>query len=208
MEKYWEKHFEEGGAIWTFRPALSAEVALKYFQAKGIEDVLVPGCGYGRNLKLFSDQGFHVEGIEISKSAIEIAKQNGLDCTFYHAPVSAMPINNKSYDGIFCYALIHLLNKHERKAFLKACYHQLKPGGTMIFVVASKLMPIFASGKKLSNDRYVVKNGLKVFFYDGESVKKEFSEFGLQRFENFDEPVKHISNEDVIKLIYVVCEKV
>lgn len=42
-----------------------------------------------------------------------------------------MPFDNKSYDGIFSHALLHLLNEQEREKFIKDCYNQLKPGGYM-----------------------------------------------------------------------------
>jgi hypothetical protein len=38
---------------------------------------LIPGIGYGRNAKLFIDNGLKVTGIEIADSAISIADSNG-----------------------------------------------------------------------------------------------------------------------------------
>ena len=43
-----------------------------------------------------------------------------------------MPFDNKSYDGIFSHALLHLLSEQERVKFIKDCYNQLKPGGYMV----------------------------------------------------------------------------
>ena len=44
----------------------------------------------------------------------------------HHGSVVSMPFDNEQYNGIFCYSLIHLLNKTERRAFLKSCFNQLK----------------------------------------------------------------------------------
>ena len=61
-----------------------------------------------------------IEGIEISKSATEQAKsENGFDINIFHGSVTAMPFDGKEYGWIFCYALLHLLNKPERKRFIK-----------------------------------------------------------------------------------------
>lgn len=49
-----------------------------------------------------------------------------------------MPYGKSLYDGIFCYALLHLLNQNDRRQFLKKCFDQLQPGGMMVFIVASK----------------------------------------------------------------------
>ena len=65
--------------------------------------------------------------------------QNGLeDISIYHGSVNEMPFNNKSYDGIYSHALLHLLNKQEREQFIKGCYNQLKSGGYMVFTTVSQ----------------------------------------------------------------------
>lgn len=124
--------------------------------------------------------GFNVTGIEISKTAIDLAeKTNGLDIKIHNGSASEMPFDTKTYDGIFCYALIHLLNQKERKKFLKDCFHQLKPYGHMIFTDISKKASVYGNGKQLSKDRFKIMNGLDVFFYDFESAEKYFNIIGL-----------------------------
>lgn len=103
-----------------------------------MKDLLIPGIGYGRNAQVFMDHGIDVTGIEISQTAIGLARQHGLDMRIHHGPVADMPFDSKLYDGIFCYGLIHLLNRRERGKFIQDCYNQLKPGGYMIFTAVSK----------------------------------------------------------------------
>jgi SAM-dependent methyltransferase len=207
MIGYWESRFKNEGAMWKFEPSDSAIQAMKLFQSMGIQNILIPGCGYGRNAKLFIENGFRVTGIEISESAINLAKENGLDCLIHYGSVTSMPFDEEQYDGIFCYALIHLLNKNERKIFLKSCYHQLKLGGIMFFVVASKEMSIFGTGNNLSKNRYQISKGLNVYFYDPESVIQEFSNVGLLEFHLIEEPIKFMDGQEPIKLFCVVCKK-
>ena len=206
-QAYWESRFKNEGTLWKFEPSDSAVIALDLFMANGINNILIPGFGYGRNAKLFYKNGFLITGIEISKSAIDLAKSNGLDCKVHHGSVTSMPFDETVYDGIYCYALIHLLNQSERKKFLSSCYNQLKTGGIMIFVVASKQMSMYGSGKLISQDRYEISKGLKVYFYDHESVVKEFSEFGLVECNNIAEPVKFMDGQEPMKLIFVMCKK-
>ena len=208
MAEYWESRFKSEGAMWQFEPSDSAITALDIFKSNGINNILIPGIGYGRNAKLFIENGFKVTGIEISQSAIETAKANGINCNIHHGSVTAMPFDDEKYDGIFCYALIHLLNKTERRTFLKYCYYQLNKGGIMMFAVASKNMSMYGSGKYLSKDRYEIAKGLKVFFYDDESVSKEFSEFGLIRYTNIEEPIKYMKEQEPISLKFIECKKV
>ena len=188
-------------------PSDAALLALDLFNANGIHEILIPGFGYGRNARVFVENGLTVTGIEISQSAIEMAKANGMDCTIHHGSVTSMPFDNKQFDGIFCYALIHLLNKEERNAFLKACYHQLKEEGLMVFVVASTQMSMYGSGRYISKDRYAVSEGLNVFFYNDQAVTEEFADFGLISSSDIEEPVKYMSGYDPMKLKLVVCKK-
>jgi len=102
--------------MWGAEPSDSAIQAKGFFIANNVRDILLPGFGYGRNAKIFHDNGIHVTGIEISKTAIDLAKAQGADqMTVYHGSVLDMPFDNKLYDGIFCFALIHLLNSRSEK---------------------------------------------------------------------------------------------
>jgi SAM-dependent methyltransferase len=207
MGGFWENKFKNEGAVWSFEPSDSAFFALELFRANCITKVLIPGFGYGRNAKLLCDAGFQVTGIEISATAIEIARNHGLDCPVHDGSVTLMPFDNNQYDGVFCYALIHLLNKMERLKFLTACYNQLKTGGLMVFTVSSKELDSFGSGKWLSKDRYEIAAGLKVFFYDDRSVMNEFARFGLVSCRDIEEPVKFMKGHEPLKLKLIICKK-
>ncbi len=207
MTEYWESRFKNEGAMWKFEPSVSAINALDLFRKQKINKILIPGFGYGRNGKLFIDNCFIVTGIEISASAIELARINRIGCTIHHGSVTSMPYDSEKYDGVFCYALIHLLNKKERRNFLSSCYKQLNKYGLMVFVVASKDSGLFGWGKYLSKDRYEIAKGLRTYFYDMDSVLKEFTDFGLTECMDIQEPVKFAEGEDPVKLIYVLCKK-
>lgn len=207
MSEIWESKYKEMQDLWGFEPSDSAIIAKDFFLDSEAEEILIPGIGYGRNAKIFCDNGFKVTGIEISQTAIDLAKsKNGLDIKIHHGSVTGMPFDNKVYDGIFCYALIHLLNSQERKKFIKDCYNQLKPNGHMIFMVISKKSSMYGKGNQLSKDRFEVMKGVGVFFYDNDSVRREFEEYGLVEFSEIDEPIKHVDNEPPLKCILVKCK--
>lgn len=207
MTEFWESSFIEKQAMWGFEPSDSAILTKDFFLEKNVKDILIPGIGYGRNAKVFIDNGINVTGIEISKTAINLARRNGIDIKIYHGSVTDMPFDNKLYDGIFCYALIHLLNNSERNKFIKDCYSQLKPNGYMIFTTVSKKAPMFGQGKQLSKDRFEIMEGVKMFFYDSDSVKREFVKYGLVEFSELDETNKKIENKPPVKFIIIKCKK-
>ena len=207
MTEYWESRFKNEGAMWKSEPSDSAIRAMEYFKRENINKILIPGFGYGRNGRLFIENGFNVTGIEISGSAIDIARKSGIECVIHHGSVTSMPYDNEQFEGIFCYALIHLLNKNERKLFLKSCFGQLKRGGVMIFTTTSKNTGLYGHGRKISKDRFEIAKGLKAYFYDADSIVKEFSDFGLVEYLDIKEPVKFMKGEEPVKLKYVICRK-
>jgi 2-polyprenyl-3-methyl-5-hydroxy-6-metoxy-1,4-benzoquinol methylase len=209
MEEFWDSKFREIGTSWGIEPANSAIEAFELFKKEKAKEILIPGIGYGRNAKIFAENGMEVTGIEISGVAIELAESKGdKNILIHHGSVTDMPFDDRKYDGIFCYSLIHLLNKNERKMFLRACYDQLKANGYMIFIATSCKNSLFGKGRKLSKNRFEVMKGLKVYFYDPESAANEFKDFGLVIIDEFDESVKHMSNEPPMKFIRISCKKI
>jgi len=178
--EFWEKSFIEKKEMWGFKPSHSAELTKDFLVGKSVKNMLIPGMGYGRNAQIFRDNGITVTGIEISKTAIEMArKRYGTNMTIYHGSVVDMPFDNCQYDGIFCHALIHLLDKSEREKLISDCYSQLSEKGYMIFTAISKEAETYGKGKFVSKDRYELFEGVKMFFYDSASIHEEFGKTGL-----------------------------
>lgn len=178
--EFWESSFIEKQEMWGFEPSHSAVLTKDFFLQKSVKNVLIPGIGYGRNARIFKDNGIAVTGIEISKTAIEMTeKHDGKDMTIYHGSVTDMPFDQCRYDGIFCYALIHLLDSGERDKLIRDCYDQLSVNGYMVFTAISKEADTYGKGNFISKDRYEIFDGVKIFFYDRESIHKEFDTAGL-----------------------------
>jgi SAM-dependent methyltransferase len=178
--EFWESSFIEKQEMWGFEPSNSAVLTKDFFVEKSIKNILIPGIGYGRNAQVFRDNGIKVTGIEISKTAIEMAEKHyGNEMTIYHGSVTDMPFDQSRYDGIFCYALIHLLDSNERDKLIRDCYGQLSENGYMVFTVISKEAHTYGKGKFLSKDRYEIFEGVNMFFYDRASIHAEFDQAGL-----------------------------
>lgn len=125
----------------------------------------------------------------------------------YHGSVNEMPFDSKLYDGIFSHALLHLLNKQDREKFIKDCYNQLKPGGYMVFTTVSKKAPMFGKGKQLDENYFEIMEGVKMYFYDSESIKQDFSKYGLVQVSEIDEPNKNMENKPSINFLMIKCQK-
>jgi SAM-dependent methyltransferase len=206
---FWESAFAEKHAMWGLNPAKSALLAKELFVKDGARTILVPGIGYGRNAAVFAENGMQVTGIEISQTAIGLLRNYyGQGLKVYHGSVCDMPFDNLRYDGIFCYALIHLLDRGARKKLISDCYRQLAPGAAMVFSVIPKTAPTYGEGKKLSEDRYELIKGAPLYFYDRMSVQREFGKYGLEDILEINEkPAKHSEHKNFPFLV-IICRKV
>lgn len=188
MKEFWEDNFIKKQEMWGFKPANSAVIAKDFFVKKGVKNILIPGIGYGRNAQVFRENQMLVTGIEISKTAFEMAKKHyGTDIKIYHGSVMEMPFDNKKYDAIFCHALIHLLDVNERKKLIRDCYNQLSKNGYMVFTTISKEASIYGKGNCISEDRYEIHQGAKIYFYDKESIQREFNDLEILEITEINE---------------------
>ncbi|MBU2872184.1 class I SAM-dependent methyltransferase [Colwellia sp. E2M01] len=186
--EFWETTFKDKQMMWGDESSNTTALTVELFKNNGLKKVLIPGFGYGRNGKVFSDNGFNVTGIEISATAIDIAhKQYGDSMKVYHGNVTNMPFDDEIYDGVFCYALLHLLNENERTNLINNSYQQLKSNGYMVFVTLSKHSQTYGEGVEISKNRFASKHGVNLFYYDEATIKAQFSDYGLLEIKEVNE---------------------
>lgn len=180
MTEIWEESFKRNQEMWGFEPSRSTVLTCDFFVENKVKNVLIPGIGYGRNAQIFIENGMTVTGIEISQTAIDLAyKHFGNDLSIYHGSVTEMPFDKKLYDGIYSYALIHFLNKNERKKLILDCFNQLSDNGYMFFATVTKEAQIYGQGTCVDKDSVELSGGLKMFFYDLDTIQEEFDKAGL-----------------------------
>lgn len=79
---------------------------------------------------------YHVAGLDISKTFVEIARQNAatthVDVDFRHGDVAHMPFENDGFDFLLCRAAFK--NFAEPLAALREMHRVLKPGGKALII--------------------------------------------------------------------------
>lgn len=125
----------------------------------------------------------------------------------HHGSVSLMPFDGEIYDGIFSYSLLHLLDAVERIKFISDCYEQLRPGGYMVFVSIAKEDFRYGQGKEIGHDTFQMPYGVTLFFYDTDSIKRDFSKYGLIESIVINEPTVDIENTPKQRFWYIICRK-
>lgn len=206
MSEFWENAFQEKKTMWGEEPIMLATKTSDTFRELGFTKILIPGFGYGRNAKPFYEKGFEVTGIEISSTAIKLASEMlGGEIQVFHGSVNDMPFDQDIYDGIFCHALIHLLDLSQRRKLIQNAYDQLQNGGMMLFTAITKDASTYGVGEKLSTDRYRTKHGVDLYFYDDNSIKEAFGKFGLIEATKIDEGG---NGRPVTRFWKIVCKKI
>ncbi|MBQ3420238.1 MAG: hypothetical protein IJH34_00925 [Romboutsia sp.] len=77
----------------------------------------------------------------------------------------------------------------------------------MIFTVVSKKAPLYGIGTKLAENYYELHNGIKLFFYDVESIEKDFGNYRLIDFVDMDDVHKGIVDKHQMNSWVIKCKK-
>src|SRR5262249_14806606 len=113
----------------------SAELAAARLGAGSHVLEVAPGPGY-LAIELAKLGDFHVVGLDISQSFVEIARQNAKDAgvavSFEHGSASSMPFAADSFDFIICKAAFK--NFAEPVEALNEMHRVLKPSGHAVIV--------------------------------------------------------------------------
>lgn len=191
MHTFWEERFRDEGRIWGTNPSRTAVYAIELFTTTGADSVLIPGSGYGRNADAFARAGFKVTGIEISKTAISIARFGSPEVHYHYGSVLDMPFDNGVYDAIYCFNVLHLFRKNERLAFLQRCQEQLKDGGVMFFAVFSDKESSYGTGRMVEENTFESKPGREVHYYTNEDLVSEFRGLEILATGIMEDPEEH-----------------
>ena len=129
--------------------------------------VLEVGCGAGVDLARFARGGAIVTGVDLSQSAIELAKANfeqqGLKGDLRVADGEALPFADDSFDLVFAHGVVQYTANPQR--VVDECRRVLKAGGLAIFQVYNRISWLNALSK-------VMKVGLE---HDDAPVLLKFS---------------------------------
>ncbi|OPA12116.1 SAM-dependent methyltransferase, partial [Bacillus cereus] len=67
--------------------------------------------------------------------------------------------------------------------------------------------PMFGKGTQLDKDYFEIMEGVKMFFYNSESIQRDFNKYGLVQVSEIDEPNKHMENKPSINFLMIKCQK-
>ncbi len=135
----WEEVWRNGETRWDLGGVTPALVQfLREHSQRG--RVLVPGCGAGHDAYYWAKQGAQVVAVDFAPSALAAAQAR-----YQHANITwaTADVTQLAYPGQFdwaweytCFCALH---PDDRAAYLDAIATALKPGGTYVGMVFSKV---------------------------------------------------------------------
>jgi len=103
--------------------------------------VLEVGCGAGIDLARFAKGGAEVTGVDLTPSAIELARANfeqqRLKGRFEVADAEHLPFPDNSFDLVYAHGVVQYTANPEQ--LVRECHRVVKPGGEAVFQVYNRI---------------------------------------------------------------------
>jgi len=108
------------------------------------------GCGAGPNMVWLAEKGIRVSGIDISPTALGLAKRNlarlGLSGRLDLGSITELPYPDSSFDGVVEACVLQHLDRADRLRAFAEVARVLKPGGVFAGYLLSQSHSLFKAG--------------------------------------------------------------
>jgi len=136
------------------------------------------GCGAGNYAIYLASIGFDVTGIDISPTAIEVARENAkkkeIKGNFLAADVLGdLEEVKETFDFAYDWELLHHIFPEKREKYVKNVYRLLNPGGKYFSVCFSEKDPQFGGSGKYRETRL----GTVLYFSSEEELRDLFGPY-------------------------------
>lgn len=148
------------------------------------------GCGGGRNLYYFLQNGFDVHGIDLDAKAIAQVKQlseklaPGNPLTNFHVTTAEQLLYcANTFDLAICSAIFHFAKNHEHfDAMLRSVWRVVKPGGYLFARLASDI-GIEDLVVPIRDGVYRLPDGSTRYLVNQQTLLRYTTELGAELFE-------------------------
>ena len=131
IQNIWEKEYKNVDNLWGFNPNSILTKYVELLPENG--EVLDIGIGEGRNALFFAKQGFAVEGIDISKTAVErcleLSKKHNLNVNAKVQDITSFEIEPNKYSLIILSNVLNFFPDKDIKIIIEKVKNGLLKNG-------------------------------------------------------------------------------
>ena len=113
-----DENLAQDRRILSAPPSQSAEKAARAFLARKKRFVLDLACGVGRDTFYLESRGLVVVGVDASRNGLQVAQRSkseqGATSELVLADARSLPFQDRSFDGVYCFGLLHEFTGEER----------------------------------------------------------------------------------------------
>jgi len=182
------KNKKKSGDNWIapserFYPLFEKFLKQSNFKTKHALDI---GCGVGKFLKILQGNGFKTDGIDSSKTAVEMTKKLlGDSSIILCADMFEFEIPKNKYDLIISVLTIHHGTKKQIQNLIDQIHATIKENGKIFITLpdfeSNKKWDTFKNHKEIASGTFVPlagqEKGLPHSFYTKKEIKKLFTKF-------------------------------
>lgn len=143
-----------------------------------VRRILDAGCGNGRHVVFFAEQGFEVYGLDISEEAVEIANawlgKKGLRAHLAIGDIRKLPFEDGYFDVVISYGVLdHIMFAEAKKAF-QEIKRVCCDGGYIYITLRSAEDSEYGRGKEVGGNSFILQEGYEKgiiqHFFDLEEI--------------------------------------
>jgi SAM-dependent methyltransferase len=194
ITSYWDKKYLNHKDVWGTYPSTAAKLVMGYMIQNPHRQgrILDLGCGYGRDLAYFSQNGLDVIGVDISSKGIQMARTLFPDQQFVQLNFQKHSFPKQHFKYIYANFFFHLIPELSiRREMISDCYEILATGGLLFATLSSKNDQDYVNGTKVADNIVQNKRNVLKVFYDPALIYLEFNMFDTIEIIQFSEEHTH-----------------
>ena len=165
MSDLWEEVYRKKVKTYKWTPSDSVVNFFPVLKNISAHKVLDLGCGTGRNALFLSKDGFMVVGVDISKTALQVAyqkiKNGGLhNIILMQGDIADLPFPPQHFDAIISINVIHHAKINDIQKIVNEIYRVLRDDGKGLVTVVSDMDYKFGKGGRLEEKTYELGEGV------------------------------------------------
>ena len=177
-DSWWDAVYADGSAPWDIGRPQTAFVRLAD-AGEIASPVLDAGCGTGEHALMLAERGFAVTGVDLSATAIGLARgkaaDRGLATDFEVADVLALDRMGRTFASVLDNGVFHVFDDDDRVRYVRSLASVLDAGGVLHLMCFSEHTP------GTLGPRRVTQAELRTAFADGWEVERiEAAQFDVR----------------------------